>query len=515
VSRLRALAPWELALLALLLAWALAPIVWLLVESLRHDYTLTGADGPIPGDQLQYLAWVRDAGEHGLAANLFELRPSGHVFLHPLFTPSGLASRIGLPIPLAYWLWKPVAALALGAGALVWVKRLLPGQDGAQAAAAALVLFSFSPLSAIILWGDLGSAATRAQTYTSAGEMFVAGELWGYAQTAIAIGLMPVVVLLVERAARGRSAGALAWAAAAGAAVSWLHPWQGVTLALVLGGLAAWPGQSRRRRALWLVPLAGVAAPLGYYALLAHYNVAWELASRQNEVGHPPVDAVALALAPLAVPAAFGLRRLRDDVAERALLLWIAASLVAVAALNAFPAHFLAGLSFPLAVLAVRGASRVRAPVALAAGAVALATLPGMAYVARELHRVYDLPVQQLYLVRGDADALAYVRDGAPPGGVLASPRLATSVPSQTGRAVWEGHPSWTPDYEVRLRAAQQLFTGALAPGPARELVRASGARVLVAGCGAGADLRPLLGPLVGHTRRFGCATVYELRRTG
>ena len=513
MSRLRALAPWELAFLALVVAWAFAPVVVLVVESLRHGYTLTGADGPIPGDQLQYLAWVRDAGEHGLAANLFELRPSGHVFVHPMFTPSGLANRLGLPIPVAYWLWKPVAALALAAGALVWVKRLLPGRPGAQAGAASLALFSFSPLSASVLWGDVGSATTRSHIYTSAGELFAAGELWGYAQTAIAIGLMPAVLLLVERALRGKPAAALAWATAAGAAVSWLHPWQGVTLALVLGALAAWPGQPHRRRLLTLVPVAGLAAPLGYYALLAHYDVAWELASRQNQVGHPPVYALVLALAPLALAAAFGLRRPGDDLIERALLPWIAASLVALAALKAFPPHFLAGLSFPLSVLAVRGAGRIGASRALAVGAVAVATLPGMAYVARELHRVYGLPVQQLYLVGDEADALAYLRHGAPPGGVLASPRLATSVPSQTGRAVWEGHPSWTPDYEARVAASQQLFTGALAPGPARELVGTSGARVLVAGCGDRADLRPLLGPLVARTRRFGCATVYELRQ--
>jgi hypothetical protein len=394
------------------------------------------------------------------------------------------------------------------------VKRLLPGRTGAQAAAAVLALFSFSPLSAIVLWGELGSSTARSHIYTSAGELFAAGELWGYAQTAIAIGLMPAVVLLVETALRGKPAVTLAWATAAGAVVSWLHPWQGVTLALVLGGLAAWPGQSHRRRLLTLVPVVGLAAPLGFYALLAHYDVAWELASRQNQVGHPPVYALVLALAPLALPAAFGLRRPGEDVAERALLLWIAGSLVALAALKAFPPHFLAGMSFPLSVLAVRGAGRIRAPGALAAGAIAVGTLPGMAYVAREFHRVYELPVQQLYLVRDEADALAYVRHGAPPGGVLASPRLATSVPSQTGRAVWEGHPSWTPDYEARVRAAQELFTGAPAPGPARELVGTSGARVLVAGCGTRADLRPLLGPLVARTRRFGCATVYELRRS-
>ena len=54
------------------------------------------------------------------------------MFAHPLFTPSGLASRVGLPIPLAYWLWKPVAALVLGGGALIWVRRLLPGRIGSS-----------------------------------------------------------------------------------------------------------------------------------------------------------------------------------------------------------------------------------------------------------------------------------------------------------------------------------------------------------------------------------------------
>jgi hypothetical protein len=44
-------------------------------------------------------------------------------------------------------------------------------------------------------------------------------------------------------------------------------------------------------------------------------------------------------------------------------------------------------------------------------------------------------------------------------------------------------------------------------------LVGTSGARVLVAGCATRADLPRLLGPLVARTRRFGCATVYELRQ--
>jgi hypothetical protein len=46
----------------------------------------------------------------------------------------------------------------------------------------------------------------------------------------------------------------------------------------------------------------------------------------------------------------------------------------------------------------------------------------------------------------------------------------------------------------------------------ARDYVRGSDARFLFASCRPAADLEPILGPLLARTRRFGCATVYELR---
>src|SRR5215207_4678055 len=96
----RGLSPARTLLVALAL-WAVAPLVVLVVRLLAYGDVPTGADGPLAADQLQYLAWVRDAGSHGLASNLFELRPSAHVFAHPLFTPSGLVWRLGVPLEVA------------------------------------------------------------------------------------------------------------------------------------------------------------------------------------------------------------------------------------------------------------------------------------------------------------------------------------------------------------------------------------------------------------------------------
>src|SRR5947209_17817972 len=78
------------AALGVLLAWGVAPMAVMIVHALSTHLRLTGADGTIAADQLQYLAWVRDASSHGLAGDLFTLPPSAHVFLHPLFTLSGL-----------------------------------------------------------------------------------------------------------------------------------------------------------------------------------------------------------------------------------------------------------------------------------------------------------------------------------------------------------------------------------------------------------------------------------------
>ncbi|MGI8711598.1 MAG: hypothetical protein ACR2NR_00110 [Solirubrobacteraceae bacterium] len=527
----------EILLLAALAAWGLFPLVLLLVHAGQTHAQFTGADGLIGADgvlgadQLQYLAWSRDAAAHGLASDLFSLSPSGHVYLEPIFTIVGGLYRIGLSLPLAYLLFKPIAILALALAAVAWARRTVPDQLGARAAVVALSLFLYTPLAALFSWTQLGSGSFRFSLYLLADELLAANKLWGYVPSAIGLALLPVALLAIERAldpgrdavlagragssASGRAARRpVIVAALASLMACWLHPWQGITLILIFVGLAV---LSRLRHWLALaVPAVAAALPLGYYYLLSHSDPAWKLASRYEVIPRLPALVLLAGLGPLALIAAFGVRRPRGEMIEQALLLWIGACLVTYFINDSFAPHALQGLSLPLAVLAVRGFQRLRLPrplaVSLGVVAIGVLTVPGLAYDARKfVNTARNTRLVQYYLPRPDARALDWVSHQAPPGGVLAATPFAVVVPAQTGRAVWVGHGYWSRDYLGHARQADALFSGRMKPGAARAFVERTGATMLVADCRHRADLTRPLGPMIATVHRFGCARVFVL----
>jgi hypothetical protein len=521
----------ELLLLVSLVAWGVFPLVALIVHASRAHAILTGADGLIGADgvlgadQLQYLAWARDAGAHGLASDLFSLAPSGHVYLEPLFTITGVLSRLGLSLQLAYLLWKPVAAVALFVATLALAKRVFADDLRARCAAVALSLFLYTPVTALVSWAKLGAGPFRFQMYLLGYELLPANKLWGYVPSAVSLAMMPVVLLGTERAlnAAKPTTGALsrpdvvgagrplALATVAALLASLLHPWQGVTLLVILVGLALW-----QRLRGWLVlvaPAIGAGLPLLYYFLLSHSDPAWRLAARNEVIARLPVLVLLAGLGPLALIAAVGVRRPGAVVIERALLLWIAGCFVTYFTVNSFAPHALQGLSLPFAVLAVRGWRRLRLPAVAGALAIVLATVPGLAYDARKFINVARGHAVQYYLTSSDARALAWVSDRAPGGGVLAPTPFAAVVPSQTGRAVWVGHGYWSRDYAARARIVDSLFGGRLRRASARSFVLGTGAAVLISDCTHPANLTGRLGPLLASVHGFGCARVYVLRR--
>jgi hypothetical protein len=268
----------ELALLAALVGWGLFPLVLLLIHAADTHTRLTGADGLIGaggelgGDQLQYLAWVRDASAHGLAADLFRLTDIRRVYLQPLFTISGGLYRLGVPLSVAYWVFKPVAIATLGVGAIAWARRMFGDQAGARAATVALCLFLSVPATELFGYTHTGKGGLGFPLFLLGSELHGADKIWGYVPSAIALGLMPIALLATERAlapataqrpSRPRRAGAVTLAAAAALIASWLHPWQGVTLILILVGLIV---LRRGRGTMTLAALAIAAAlPLLYY----------------------------------------------------------------------------------------------------------------------------------------------------------------------------------------------------------------------------------------------------------
>ena len=167
---------------------------------------------------------------------------------------------------------------------------------------------------------------------------------------------------------------------------SWLHPWQGITLIVIFAGLALW---RRLQGALALaVPAIGAALPLGYYYLLSHTDRAWKLASNLEVISRLPALALLAGFGPLVLIAAFGVRRPDGIVFEQLVLLWVAGCFVTYFVNDAFAPHALQGLSFPFAVLAVRGWQRLRLPAVLGVVAVVLVTVPGLAYDARKMVKV-------------------------------------------------------------------------------------------------------------------------------
>jgi len=142
-----------------------------------------------------------------------------------------------------------------------------------------------------------------------------------------------------------------------------------------------------------------------------------------------------------------------------------------------------------------------------------VATVPGLAYEARKFVNTANSPIVQYYLPRPDARALDWVDHDAPGGGVLAPTPFASTVPSQTGRAVWIGDGYWSRDYLARARQVDALFSGRMPRARARAFVVATGAALLVSDCRHRANLTRSLGSLVKSEHGFGCARVYVLNR--
>ena len=100
------------------------------------------------------------------------------------------------------------------------------------------------------------------------------------------------------------------------------------------------------------------------------------------------------------------------------------------------------------------------------------------------------------------------------PGGVLAPAYDGHMLPYKTGREVYVGALSWTPDWDLRVRLTQRLFEEGMSASQARRFVRATGARFMFTDCRPGLlDLEAELRPLIEEVRRFDCATLYVLRR--
>ena len=143
---------------------------------------------------------------------------------------------------------------------------------------------------------------------------------------------------------------------------------------------------------------------------------------------------------------------------------------------------------------------------------VLVAVAPGVARNREYVTSLIDAEVQAHRVTGDENEALGWLASHGE-GVVLADPYLSAVIPGFTGRPVWVGHPSWTPDYARRAAAVDDVLHGGDDPGSVEPVLGAE-ATTLVLRCEEGRTLPAALQQQVTRTTSFGCVQVLELDRS-
>ena len=496
-GRLRRIDWFELAVLVLLAAVSMWVLVLNLVQVAAHGAAWDGTQSAYVVDQLQYLAWIRDASTHLLASNLFVLHSTPHDYLQPMVAISGGLVALGVTPPIALLVWQPVAISALFVAVRGFVRAQLRSRL-AMRAALVLALFAGWPSMHFDLWLPFWT--------------------WGYQEAVLALACATGALLLYHL---GREGGRLIWAAAVlGALASWLHPWQGeVVLMLIVSGEAImWIGGQRAR--FWR-PLAVIAAtllPLLYYVILARVDASWRLGQR-GSTGFMPLQQLLWPLAPLAIPALFAYRRRSLNFIQAATRVWpfaaVAVYVLAENGLGSSPPHAFAGITIPMAVLAAEAVGSVRWPrfVPRRTTTALLLLALTVPVAVEKLGIAHSLVKHQKTYTVNEQRALSFLARDPQPGGVVTPIHLGAIVPWETGRHTYIGDCYWSlPDCFTRnTNSWLVVHWGRVLPRYARAFVMSTGARFLLKDCKGRDHIWRELRKIIVSVQRFGCARVYEL----
>ena len=285
-----------------------------------------------------------------------------------------------------------------------------------------------------------------------------------------------------------------------------------------------------KRNVRLLLPLAGIALPLLYYLILPKIDAGWATFSRgpgPHRAGIPLLGWLTT-FGPAALASVPGWRTRATSDRQRLLRLWPIAVLITFVAAPTGRFEAFAGVSVPLALLAVQGWRRVlekrrlggRNPRVLrflvTAGVVVLVF--GAAPATTRLLIKYRLAGRAVaQLDRPDADALDYLAR-QPRGGVLSTAKVGIWVPALTDDSTYVGHSIWSPQWARRRDHVNRLFDDPgqrpLSPAAALALIEQPGARYVLEPCGAREQLWPLLEPRGYSRHTFGCANVYSPGRS-
>lgn len=504
---MRRLDRFDLLLLAVLVAlslWTLGLDLWQVVVNGR---IWTGTEAVYQEDGMQSMMWIEGILKHGASPDLYVLVRTPADFFQPLLGISAGVAALGVAPYLALLLWKPVAILAIFFVVRAYVYRIVRDPWPRRAALTLALFFG---------WGAV------------IGDSWIVFWSWGYPFALIALACAIGALLAYSRDRAAGRVGLLP--ALLGALASWLHPWQGETLIVILIGseLVLLARGERVAVAALALTVALAALPLGYFALLVHFDVVWQ---REREVALStyPVWLVVKAFVLLALPALLAYRVRASSFIALTARVWPFA-VVVIFALSEWQGsgstHALLGATIPLGVLAVEGVSSLswqalsarlpRSAVslpALAVIAIAVLTIPGAIHMLKYAQRAVKPRLgNPNFIARGESAALSFLAHDPRAGGVLTRFYLGTVVPAQTGRQTYTGNCYWSePNCRYRSVTAEELLAGKLSSAQALSFVRSTGARFVLGDCRA-KSLAATLEPIASAVDRFSCATVYVIR---
>jgi hypothetical protein len=118
----------------------------------------------------------------------------------------------------------------------------------------------------------------------------------------------------------------------------------------------------------------------------------------------------------------------------------------------------------------------------------------------------------QNLITRSEEQAFRYLARDPRPGGVLGAYALGDAIPGETGRRTYAGDDRWSgPQYQKHETMTWKVLHGWTRGSAARAFLLGTGARFVLADCGAHANLKRMLAPTVVTVQRFGCVRVYEI----
>ncbi len=497
----------DIVLLGVLVAlslWTLGLDVW---QVIVHGRVWTGTEAVYQEDGMQSMMWIEGILKHGASPDLYVLGRTPADFFQPLLAISAGVAALGVAPYVALLLWKPVAIVAIFFAVRAYVYRTVRGLWPRRAAFTLALFFG---------WGAV------------IGDSWIVFWSWGYPFALIALACTIGALLAYARDRAGGRVGLLP--PLLGVLASWLHPWQGETLIVILIGseLVLLARRERVAVAALALTVALTALPLVYFAALVHFDAVWQR-EREAALSTYPVWLVVKAFVLLVLPAALAYRvRAASFIAVTARV-WPFAVVVIFAVSEwqgSGSTHALLGVTVPLGVLAVGGvrslswsamSKRLPRPAvslpALAVAAIAVLTIPGTIYMLKYSYRaVKPRQGNANFIAPGESAALSYLAHAPQPGGVLTRFYLGMVVPARTGRQTYTGNCYWAePNCRYRSVTAEELLAGELSSTQARSFVLHSGARFVLGDCRA-TNLAETLQPITTAVHRFRCATVYAIR---